>query len=250
MNSILLALILTGPWRPLPAWEDGDPQPVIDAINDILGDRWLELPASRPLACDGPCTEIQAAAPRVACSDLQERVAAAREGWQDVRSAALALGEAIDQGTDAAQANHARLARAMASTRALLSERELTPTLAVERSWRLAPSELMPGLPGAWPDTGSGFRIVRKTGRILEGRALDVEVVPDGAAMIVKARTAVAPVEYCAGDISYRIEGAATFQRRTTSGTLAVPLPLSTSVALVTGSAETATQALTFPGDL
>ena len=62
MNPLLFALFLTGPWRPLPSLEAGNPQPVINSLNDMLGDHWLELPLSRPGACDGPCAEVVAPA--------------------------------------------------------------------------------------------------------------------------------------------------------------------------------------------
>ncbi len=250
MNPILLALLLTGPFRPLASLDGGDNRPVIDSLNDILGDHWLELPASRPLSCDGPCTEAAAAVPMIDCGDLKERVTKAQRGWLDVRQAAFVLGEALEQSFDASQAAHARLAAAMASTRAILSESELSPSLFVQREWRLAPDQVLPGMPGAWPKHGAGFRIERKTGRILDGRILDVQSVTKGAVVVVRAKMAVAPVEYCAGDISYRIEGAVTFLRETTSGSLTVPLPLSTNLALTTSAASVAQQILTFPGDL
>ena len=96
MNQVLLALILTGPFRPLAPLDGGDDRPVIDSLNDILGDHWLDLPSSRPLSCDGPCTEASAATPAVDCGDLKERVAKAQRGWQNVREAAFVLGEALD----------------------------------------------------------------------------------------------------------------------------------------------------------
>ena len=138
----------------------------------------------------------------------------------------------------------------MASTRAVLSESELSPSLTVQREWRLSPDQLLPGMPGVWPKHGAGFRIERKTGRILESHPLDVHAVTDGATIIVRAKMAVAPVEYCAGDISYRIEVSATYLRETTSGSLTVPLPISTHIALTTDAAPLAQQILTFPGDI
>lgn len=240
MNAILLALILTGPFRPLASYDPGNTGPLIESLNDILSDKWLGLPASRPLACDGPCIELHAPAPAVACGDLRERVAKAQAGFREVRAAALTLGEALNQSGVGAPEAHARLVRAMATTRALLSESELTPTLVVQRSWRLVPSELLPGFPSTWPLQGAAFRVVRKTGRILADHPLDVRTTTEGGFTLVHANTRVAPVEYCAGDVSFRIEGQAVVQ---------AGMPLTTSVALLADASANPAQVLTYPGD-
>ena len=68
--------------------------------------------------------------------------------------------------------------------------------------------------------------------------------------MTVKASLAVTPVEYCAGNVGFRLEGAATFMTATTSGTLNLSLPLTTSVALKLDPASApASSTVALPGD-
>lgn len=240
MIPFLLVLLLTGPYRPLAPLEEGDPSLVIQSINDILEDRWLELPASRPESCDGPCTEILAAAPSFACGDLKERVAKAKAGWRDVREAALALGAALDQPFPEQQAAYTRLAQTMQATRAVLTDAELRRDFLLERSWLLKPETLLPGVPSEWRQSGSAFRLERKTGGILAGRDVALEVRSEGSAVKVTAKYLVAPVEYCAGDVSFRIEGAVVFQ---------FEAAVRTSVALLGNGAATPDQSVSYPGD-
>ncbi len=241
MIPFLLVLLMTGPFRALAPLEEGDQSLVIQSINDIVGDRWLELAPSSPESCDGPCTVILASSPTYDCGDLRDRVARAKAGWAAVRQAALDLGQALEQPFEVQEEAYHRLSETMRATRAILAPTELRRDLTLERSWTLEPEILLPGLPGAWRPAGAAFRVERKTGKILEGREVEVQTSAQGSGLKVAAKFPVAPVEYCAGDVSFRIEGAAVFQ---------FEMPLRTHVALVGDGRMQAGQSVTYPGDL
>ncbi len=258
-----------GPWRDLaPLSSADDIGRVQESLNDILSDRWLEFPTARPETCDGPCATVTSG-PHVSfgdrthapldCDGLRQNVATARERFGVSREQGFALGAAFDSFRNDANAqtwaavvgSYSAFSSSLNEARSAVPAEDLVAVLHVDALWQLKVATILPGMPGVWPSGGSGFTEVRRTGAILLDRPdFRVQTTSSGSDMTVKASLAVTPVEYCAGNVGFRLEGAATFLTATTSGTLNLDLPLTTSIALKLDPASApASSTVALPGD-